>query len=81
MSFLSLSPVVRQGLLPTVAFTLTINVLCYGISRSEEPEYEDGPTKAKQDAACLRITAQFEIQISHILLPTHIFQSISKRRE
>jgi len=32
----------------TVAFTLTIDVLCYGISRSEEPKYEDGPAKAKQ---------------------------------
>jgi hypothetical protein len=56
-------------------------VLCYDISRSEEPKYEDGPAKAKQEAACLRITAQFEIQISHVLLPTHIFQSISTRRE
>jgi hypothetical protein len=60
---------------------LTINVLCYDISRSEESKYEDGPTKVKQGAACLRITTEFEIQISHILLPTHIFQSISKRRE
>jgi hypothetical protein len=78
---LSLPPVVRHGLLPTVAFTVTIDVLCYGIPRSEEPKYEDGPAKAKQEAACLRITAQFEIQISHILLPTHNFQSISKRKE
>jgi hypothetical protein len=37
--------------------------------------------KQKQEAACLRIAEQFEIQISHILLATHISQSISTRRE
>jgi len=63
----------RHRLLTTVPFSLTINVLCYDISHSEEPKYEDRPAKAKQEAAFLRITTQFEIQISHILLPTHIF--------
>jgi hypothetical protein len=63
----------RQRLLTTVAFTLTITVLCYAISHSEEPKYEGRPAKAKQEAAFLRIATQFEIQISHILLPTHVF--------
>jgi hypothetical protein len=63
---------VHQAPLSTVAFTLTVYVLCYDISLSEELKYEDGPAKAKQEAACLRIAEQFEIQISHILLPTHI---------